>query len=73
MTAAELARRLQASAGGVSGAVRYLVQVRRIRAERDPGTRPNSYVVDPGWYEATVTSNAFLDRGEADLTEGIAR
>lgn len=72
MTAAELAEWLRASAGGISGAVRYLVQVRLIRTERDPGTRRHAYVVDSSWYESTVTGNPFLDRGEADLQEGIA-
>jgi DNA-binding transcriptional regulator GbsR (MarR family) len=72
MTAAELAERLHASTGGVSGAVRYLVHIRLIRAERDPGTRRYVYVVDGSWYEATVTANPFLERGEADLREGIA-
>lgn len=72
MTAAELAEWLHASTGGVSGAVRYLVQVRLIRTERDPGTRRHAYVVDSSWYESTVTANPFLERGEADLREGIA-
>lgn len=72
MTAAELADWLHASTGGVSGAVRYLVQVRLIRTERDPGTRRHAYVVDSSWYESTVTGNPFLERGEADLQEGIA-
>jgi DNA-binding transcriptional regulator GbsR (MarR family) len=72
MTAAELAEWLHASTGGVSGAVRYLVQVRLIRTERDPGTRRHAYVVDNSWYESTVTGNPFLERGEADLREGIA-
>jgi hypothetical protein len=72
MTAAELAEWLHASTGGVSGAVRYLVQVRLIRTERDPGTRRHAYVVDSSWYESTVTGNPFLERGEADLREGIA-
>jgi predicted transcriptional regulator len=72
MTAAELAQRLHASTGGVSGAVRYLVQVRLIRTERDPGTRRHAYVADGSWYESTVAGNPFLERGEADLREGIA-
>jgi hypothetical protein len=72
LTAAEIADRLHASAGGVSGAVRYLVQVRLIRAERVPGTRRHVYVVDGYWYEATVAANPFLERGEADLRAGIA-
>lgn len=72
MTAAELAESLRASTGGVSGAVRYLVQLRLIRTERDPGSRRHAYVVDGSWYEATVTANPFLERGEADLRQGIA-
>jgi hypothetical protein len=72
MTAAELAERLHASTGGVSGAVRYLERVRLIRTERDPGTRRHAYVVDGSWYEATVTANPFLERGEVDLRDGIA-
>jgi DNA-binding transcriptional regulator GbsR (MarR family) len=72
MTAAELAERLHASTGGVSGAVRYLVHLRLIRTERDPGTRRHAYVVDGSWYESTVTGNPFLEKGEADLREGIA-
>jgi hypothetical protein len=35
-------------------------------------TRRYAYVVDGSWYEATVTANPFLERGEADLREGIA-
>ncbi|MCK2215322.1 MarR family transcriptional regulator [Actinomadura sp. ATCC 31491] len=72
MTAAELAERLRASTGGVSGAVRYLVQLRLIRTERDPGSRRHAYVVDGSWYESTFLANPFLDRGEADLREGLA-
>ncbi|MFC4591921.1 GbsR/MarR family transcriptional regulator [Sphaerisporangium corydalis] len=72
MTATELAERLHASTGGVSGAVRYLVQIRLIRTERDPGTRRHAYVVDGSWYESTFLANPFLEKGEADLREGIA-
>lgn len=72
MTAAELGDALNASTGGVSGAVRYLVHTRLIRAERDPGSRRHAYVVSSSWYETTVAGNPFLERGEADLQEGIA-
>jgi hypothetical protein len=72
LTAAALAQKLQASAGGVSTAVRYLVHLRLIHIERDPGTRRHVYVVDGSWYEATVTANPFLEKGDADLREGIA-
>ncbi len=68
----ELAEKLQASTGGVSSAVRYLVQLRLIHIEREPGTRRHVYVVDGSWYEATVTANPFLEKGDADLREGIA-
>jgi DNA-binding transcriptional regulator GbsR (MarR family) len=72
MTAVELAAFLRASSGGVSGAVRYLVQLGLVRIERDPGSRRHAYVVDGNWYEATFTANPFLERGQADLREGIA-
>ena len=72
LTAAELAQRLQASAGGISGAVRYLVQIRMIRREREPGTRHHTYVADSSWYESLVSTNPLLTRGETDLRAGIA-
>lgn len=72
MTAAELAETLQASAGGVSGAVRYLVQLHMIRTEREPGTRRHVYVADGSWYESLVSANPFLANGEGTLRDGIA-
>lgn len=72
MTASELSERLNASAGGISGAVRYLVQVHLIRDLREPGSRRHVYVVDSSWYESTVSANPFLIRGEADLRDALA-
>ena len=72
LTAAELADRLQASAGGISGAVRYLMQIRMIRREHEPGTRRHTYLADSSWYESLVSTNPLLTRGEADLRAGIA-
>ncbi len=72
MTAAQLAERLQASAGGISGAVRYLSQVRMIHSEREPGSRRHVYVADGSWYESTVSGNPVLTRGETALRDGIA-
>ncbi len=72
MTAVELAESLHASSGGISGAVRYLVQVGLIRREREPGTRRDTYVVDGSWYETTVSSSPFLTRGGSILREGLA-
>lgn len=72
LTSAELAERLRASAGGISGAVRYLVHVHMIRREHEPGTRRHSYVADGSWYDSVVSANPILVKGEADLREGIA-
>ena len=72
MTAAELAETLQVSAGGISGAVRYLVQLHMIRTERDPGSRRHVYVADGSWYESLVSANPFLANGEGTLRDGVA-
>jgi DNA-binding transcriptional regulator GbsR (MarR family) len=71
MTAADLADCLQASSGGISGAVGYLVQVGLIRREREPGTRRDTFVVDGSWYERTVSSSAFLTAGASVMREGL--
>ena len=72
MTAAELAETLQVSAGGISGAVGYLVRLQMIRTERDPGSRRHVYVADGSWYESLVSANPFLATGEGTLREGVA-
>jgi hypothetical protein len=72
MTAGQLAETLQVSAGGISGAVRYLVPLHMIRTERDPGTRRNVYVADGSWYESLVSANPFLANGEGTLRDGVA-
>ena len=52
LTAAELARDLQVSPAGISGAVRYLTNVRLIRRERERGSRRDVYVVlDDAWHD----------------------
>ncbi|MGF1663778.1 MAG: GbsR/MarR family transcriptional regulator [Kineosporiaceae bacterium] len=49
-TAADLAAALRASPAAISGAVRYLVQVRLLEREREPGTRSDLYVLrDDAW------------------------
>lgn len=72
MTAAELAQSLQISAGGISGGVRYLVQLHMIRTEREPGSRRHVYVADGSWYESLVSANPFLANGEGTLRDGMA-
>ena len=55
MTSAELAAALGVSAGGVSGAVNYLAQIRMLRRERERGSRRDVYVVDDdAWHEAMM-------------------
>ena len=55
LTSAELARLLDVSPAGVSGAVRYLTQVRMIRRERERGSRRDVYVVmDDAWHDVLM-------------------
>ncbi|WP_377644172.1 GbsR/MarR family transcriptional regulator [Oryzobacter terrae] len=55
LTAAELARELEVSPAGVSGAVRYLTNVRMIRRERERGSRRDVFVVlDDAWHDVLM-------------------
>jgi len=56
MTSAELAETLGVSAGGVSGAVKYLAQLRVVRRERERGSRRDVYVVDDDAWHGTMMS-----------------
>jgi predicted transcriptional regulator len=72
LTAAELAERLQVSPAAISGAVRYLIQVRMVARERDPGGRRDHYrIYDDFWYEATMHREEMLARWDEDLLSGI--
>ena len=52
LTSSELATMLDISPAGVSGAVRYLSQLRMIRRERERGSRRDVYVVmDDAWHD----------------------
>ena len=71
-TAAELARLLQVSPAAISGAVRYLLQVRLVSREREPGERSDHYRISSDtWYEAITRREAVVARWEQDLEEGI--
>jgi len=51
-TAAELSSQLQASAAAISGAVRYLIQVRLVARAHRPGDRRDVYrLYGQHWYE----------------------
>ena len=72
LTAADLGRLLDVSAGAVSGAVRYLVQVGFIRRERDPGTRRDVYVaMDELWHDMLLRSNQTYGPIIRALDEGV--
>jgi predicted transcriptional regulator len=71
LTAAELGALLKASAGAVSGGVRYLVQVGPIRREGEPGSRRHFYrVPDDVWPELLQLRNRILQRWAGTLREG---
>ena len=73
MTAAELGEALGVSAASVSGAVRYLQQVRMIHREREPGSRRDVYVVaDDAWHDAMISAGQVYQPLRAALVEGVA-
>ncbi|GGI78425.1 MarR family transcriptional regulator [Saccharopolyspora subtropica] len=72
-TAGELADVLQVSPAAVSGAVRYLVQVKLVVRERRPGERRDDYrVLDDLWYTTVMDRGAQLLAWENTLAEGEA-
>ena len=74
MTAAELASRLDLSAGSVSGAVRYLEQVGMARRDRERGSRRDVYVVDDdAWHGAMMRHEQVYGPMVAALTSGLTR
>jgi DNA-binding transcriptional regulator GbsR (MarR family) len=73
LTAAELGERLRASAAGISGAVRYLIQVNLVTRTRDPGSRRDVYVVEHEvFYRAMASRDGDVSRWIDRLGEGIA-
>jgi DNA-binding transcriptional regulator GbsR (MarR family) len=72
LTTAELAQVLQISPAAISGAVRYLTQVRMIGREREPGSRRDHFVVwDDNWYESSMRRDQFLSSWAECLREGV--
>jgi DNA-binding transcriptional regulator GbsR (MarR family) len=73
MTAAELSEQLQASPAAISGAVRYLLQLRLASREREPGSRRDVYVVqDDFWYESMMRRDHQLVRWEEIIVQMMA-
>jgi DNA-binding transcriptional regulator GbsR (MarR family) len=71
-TAAELAGLLGVSPAAISGAVRYLMQVRMASREREPGERVDHYRVSTeNWYEAIARRDEMMARWAQDLQDGV--
>jgi DNA-binding transcriptional regulator GbsR (MarR family) len=72
LTAAELARQLQASPAAVSGGVRYLIGVGMVSREGEPGSRRHHYrVPDNVWDEVVSSRDRLMARWTTVLREGI--
>ncbi|HEU4396825.1 MAG TPA: MarR family transcriptional regulator [Actinomycetota bacterium] len=72
LTALELAELLQVSPAAISGAVRYLTQLRMVARGREPGDRRDHYQVSSDmWYEVVARRDQILARWEQDLQDGI--
>jgi DNA-binding transcriptional regulator GbsR (MarR family) len=72
LTAVELCRRLDASAAAISGAVRYLGQLRLVVREPVPGSRRDLHrLADDAWYTAAMTElglyQSLIDNSETVL------
>lgn len=72
MTAAEVSEALSVSPASVSGAVRYLQQMRMIHREREPGSRRDVYVVaDDAWHDLMLNSPRIYEPLTAALRDGV--
>jgi len=72
MTAAEIAGVLDISAGGVSGAVKYLEQLGMVRRERERGSRRDVFVVDDdAWHGTMLHSDQIYAPMVAALTKAL--
>ena len=70
LTASELAALLEVSPAGISGAVRYLTQVKLIRRERERGSRRDVYVVlDDAWHDVLMQKDQIYTPILAALVE----
>ena len=73
MTAAELGEVLSVSPASVSGAVRYLQQMRMIHREREQGSRRDVFVVaDDAWHDMMLNTPNIYDPLTTSLREGVA-
>jgi predicted transcriptional regulator len=70
-TASQLAESLQVSPAAISGAVRYLAQVRLVLRARDPGERRDHYeLFDDLWYEMYANRDKQFAEWATIMNEG---
>ncbi|MFG3253767.1 GbsR/MarR family transcriptional regulator [Streptomyces sp. NPDC048172] len=73
LTSAELSERLQISPAAVSGAVRYLSQVRMVSRQRSPGSRREIYLLRQDvWFAAMTDREPLINRWTATLDSGVS-
>ncbi|MFC4530181.1 GbsR/MarR family transcriptional regulator [Sphaerisporangium dianthi] len=73
LSAAELAERLEVGASAISGAVKYLVQVRLVERGREPGTRHDfCRIHEHTWSHFVGQSDPTLVRVQVGVGEGVA-
>ncbi|WP_431932578.1 GbsR/MarR family transcriptional regulator [Nonomuraea jabiensis] len=73
LSAAELAEQLEVGASAISGAVKYLVQVRLVERGREPGTRHDfCRIHEHTWSHFVSQSDPMLARVQVGAHEGIA-
>ncbi|SDR89428.1 GbsR/MarR family transcriptional regulator [Actinopolymorpha singaporensis] len=73
LSAAELAEQLSVGASAISGAVKYLVQVRLVKRGRDPGSRHDfCRIHEHTWSHYISQSDPVLVRVQAGADEGVA-
>ena len=72
-TATELARGLRVSPAAISGALRFLVDIRLLFREREPGMRSDLYRVydDDVWRAIMLARIPLLEQWQAGLDEAI--
>ncbi|WHT15804.1 MarR family transcriptional regulator [Crossiella sp. CA-258035] len=72
-TAAEIAQRLEISPAAVSGAVRYLTELRLIVRDREPGQRRDVFRIgELFWYDTMARKNRAVTDLLAVAAEGVA-
>ncbi|WP_265445515.1 GbsR/MarR family transcriptional regulator [Flexivirga meconopsidis] len=74
LTAADLQESLHASAGAISGAVRYLEQVHMVERSRPLGSRRDEFsVADDIWYEGLLHRGSVIDRWHEVMSDGAVQ